>query len=196
MKRFLNIIITLIVGAIIYYFTLPAINLHNMGFYTFIAAVAIIFAILETFNKDSIKLLSSKKRAKVQLNLIQLPKFLTMTITACLVVFIGIGIVNLICSPLFNAKSYQTRITVNENGDFKKDIPEVNFNQLPLLDKKSSQVLGDRVMGQMSDLVSQFNVSSLYTQINYNDAILRVTPLEYADEIKWFTTINCWYFEI
>ena len=39
----------------------------------------------------------------------------------------------------------------------------------------------------MSDLVSQFNVSSLYTQINYNDSIIRVTPLEYADEIKWFT---------
>ena len=187
MKRILNIIITLIVGAIIYYFTLPAINLNNMGFYTFLGTIAIIFAVLETFNKDSIKLLSSKKRKKVNFKLIEMPKFLAITITACLVVFIGIGIVNFFASPLFNAKSYQTRITVKEDGDFQKDIPEVNFNQLPLLDKSSSQVLGDRVMGQMSDLVSQFNVSSLYTQINYNDSIIRVTPLEYADGIKWLT---------
>ena len=42
-------------------------------------------------------------------------------------------------------------------------------------------------MGQMSELVSQFEVSSLYTQINYNNDIVRVTPLEYASGIKWLT---------
>ena len=58
---------------------------------------------------------------------------------------------------------------------------------IPLLDKDSSTKLGDRVMGQMSELVSQFEVSSLYTQINYNNEIIRVTPLEYANGIKWLT---------
>ena len=58
---------------------------------------------------------------------------------------------------------------------------------LALLDKDSSQKLGDRVMGQMSELVSQFYVSELYTQINYNDEIIRVTPLEYSSMIKYFT---------
>lgn len=42
-------------------------------------------------------------------------------------------------------------------------------------------------MGQMPELVSQFNVSNLYTQINYNEKIIRVTPLEYADVIKWIS---------
>ena len=42
-------------------------------------------------------------------------------------------------------------------------------------------------MGQMTDLVSQFYVSNLYTQINYNDEIVRVTPLEYSSLIKYFT---------
>ena len=68
-----------------------------------------------------------------------------------------------------------------------EDIDEVDFKHLPLLDRTSSEVLGDRVMGQVSELVSQFNVSDLYTQINYNNSILRVTPLEYADPIKWLT---------
>lgn len=184
MKRLLNLIITIIIGAIIYYFTLPAINLNNMGFYAFVCFLAILFATLETINKDKLKLLSSKKGKLVSLDL---PKPLLYTLLGCGCVFILITLVNFICSPLFNAKSYQTRITVNENGNFTEDIPEVNFNQLPLLDRASSEVLGDRVMGQMSDLVSQFNVSNQYTQINYNDAIIRVTPLEYADEIKWFT---------
>lgn len=58
---------------------------------------------------------------------------------------------------------------------------------MPLLDKESSSKLGDRTMGEMSDWVSQFVVSDLYTQINYNDEILRVTPLEYDGIIKYFT---------
>ena len=42
-------------------------------------------------------------------------------------------------------------------------------------------------MGEMTDLVSQFYVSNLYTQINYNDEVVRVTPLEYSGIIKYFT---------
>jgi len=42
-------------------------------------------------------------------------------------------------------------------------------------------------MGGMSELVSQYDVSSEYTQINYNDEIIRVTPLEYHGFIKWIT---------
>ena len=86
-----------------------------------------------------------------------------------------------------NAKSYYKRITINEENNFLEDIKEVNFDSLPLLDKDSSIKLGDRVMGQMKDLVSQFEVSQVYTQINYNNEIIRVTPLEYANSLKWFT---------
>ena len=181
MRRIVNLIITLVVGAITYYLTLPAMNLNNMGFYMFWGFLLILYALLETFNFNYIKVITKKTNAS------EIPKTLLYVMYLLGAVVSIIVITNIICSPMFNAKSYQTRITVDENGDFEKDIPEVNFNQLPLLDKSSSQVLGDRVMGQMSELVSQFSVSSLYTQINYNDSIIRVTPLEYADGIKWFT---------
>ena len=82
---------------------------------------------------------------------------------------------------------YASRINILEDNSFEADIKEVDFSQIPLLDKESSSKLGDRVMGQMSELVSQFEVSSLYTQINYNNDIVRVTPLEYASGIKWLT---------
>ena len=88
------------------------------------------------------------------------------------------------------ARSYHERIIVKQDGNFEEDVKTVDFNSLPLLDKDSSRKLGDRVMGQMSELVSQFYVSNLYTQINYNNEIIRVTPLEYAGFIKWFSNKN------
>ena len=87
-----------------------------------------------------------------------------------------------------------------EENNFISEIKEVDFNSLPLLDKESSSRLGDRVMGQMPELVSQFYVSNLYTQINYNNDIIRVTPLEYnglfkylanyKDGVKGYITVN------
>lgn len=183
MKKIINLLITLVLGVIIYYFTLPALNLNNMGFYVFVSFLIIIFSLLDTVFCTKVELFKKGK----PINKIDFQPTLFYAIGFIGAVFILIMIVNFFCSPVFNAKSYQTRITVNENGDFTKDIEEVNFNHLPLLDRSSSEVLGDRVMGQMSELVSQFNVSNLYTQINYKDSIMRVTPLEYADGIKWLT---------
>ena len=103
-------------------------------------------------------------------------------------------------SPMFHSKSYSKRITINENEEFTKNVSPVDFNRIPLLDKDSSRKLGDRVMGQMPELVSQFYVSDLYTQINYKDSIVRVTPLEYngffkylsnkKDGVKGYITVN------
>ncbi len=101
-------------------------------------------------------------------------------------ILLGIIIINIICSPFFNAKTYYKRITVEE-GNFEEEVKEVDFNKLPLLDRKSTLKIGDRTMGQMSELVSQFDVSDQYTQINYKNEIIRVTPLEYNGFIKWIT---------
>lgn len=182
-KRIINIVITLVLGALLYYITLPALNLNNISFYFFISFLVIIYAVLETISTSKTEIFRKGKLIKVN----ELSKPMTFGIIGIFAIYFIVMAVNFICSPVFNAKSYQTRITVNENGNFQEDIEEVNFNQLPLLDKASSQVLGDRVMGQMSELVSQYSVSDLYTQINYNNSIIRVTPLEYADGIKWFT---------
>ena len=49
-KRLINILITLIVGAIVYYFALPAINLNNMGFYMYVFFLVFVFGILDTIS--------------------------------------------------------------------------------------------------------------------------------------------------
>ena len=180
-KTIITIVTTLIVMAIYYYFVLPPINLSSMAFWSYIIFSLAIFVGIHL-------LYSLGPITKIEYNKIKKPtKIITYPISIILIIITVIFIVNIICSPVFNAKSYSKRITIDETGNFSEDIAEVNFNTLPLLDRNSSEKLGDRVMGQMSDLVSQYYVSNQYTQINYNNDIIRVTPLEYADLIKWFS---------
>lgn len=174
-SKIINLIITLIFGALLYYVTLPAINLSSPGFYAFLYALLFVYGILESAT-NCVEIIKSRKL-----------KFKFNTILLIPIIFLLVIIVNFVASPIFNSKSYANRITIDETGDFAKDIEEVDFNKVPLLDKDSSQKLGDRVMGEMSDLVSQYYVSNLYTQINYNEDIIRVTPLEYADIIKYIS---------
>ena len=61
----------------------------------------------------------------------------------------------------------------------------MDFTKTPIIDRDSTIVLGDRVMGEMPELVSQFEVSEEYTQISYKDSVYRVTPLEYAGFFKY-----------
>ena len=90
----------------------------------------------------------------------------------------------IIFSSVFNARSYANRIEI-ENVAFST-VNEVDFSKTPIIDRDSTIVLGDRVMGEMPELVSQFEVSTEYTQISYKDSVYRVTPLEYAGIIKYF----------
>ena len=68
-----------------------------------------------------------------------------------------------------------------------KDVEELSFDKIPLLDKDTAALLGDRKMGSMVDMVSQFEADDIYSQINYKGNPVRVTPLKYANLIKWFT---------
>ena len=105
-------------------------------------------------------------------------------IAAVLLVILAIG--SLLSSPIINAKKYQQLMDVQER-DFTQDISQVDYNTIPILDKDSAALLGNRKMGSMVDMVSQFEVSGDYSQINVNNKPVRVTPLVYASPIKWLT---------
>lgn len=175
----LRMIVALVLTLIIYYFWLPPVNPSAPEFWTFVAIVVAIF-----IATSIVKLVGITEKV---IRFGEKPK-IPLVFPIVIVGIVGIILViNLFNTPLLDAKGYSKRITVDEKAEFSKDIKEVDFNALPLLDKDSSQKLGDRVMGQMPELVSQFTVSDLYTQINYNNNIVRVTPLEYASLIKYFT---------
>lgn len=167
-----------------YYFVLPPINIQAIQFWAFIIVSLIVFSgmIAIAHFGSGVVYVKSKRRKEVEM-----PLIVTIPVISIVVIISIIIAINIICSPLFNASSYASRISIDETAVFTEDFKEVDFKALPLLDRKSSEKLGDRVMGQMSELVSQYYVSDQYTQINYNDEIIRVTPLEYADIIKWFS---------
>lgn len=180
-KIIINLLITLVFGFILFYLMLPPINPTVFGFWVYLMVVIGFYTLIAACSNMKIEnniLVSKIPRQNDKYKYIWI---------GFGVIILAILFVNFINNPLCNSRAYYNRITVNKEGVFQEDISSVNVNTLPLLDKDSSQKLGDRVMGQMTDLVSQFTVSDLYTQINYNNEITRITPLEYADIIKYIT---------
>lgn len=180
MKRIIIYLIGLIVLLVDYYLLLPPINLSSPLFWHF--AFNILFVVLIC----SILTRSTRLLVGNHFNRDFFKTYRYIFISLCSIVVL-LFLVNIISSPIFNAKEYSKRITISENHDFATDVSEVDFTKTPLLDKDSSEKLGDRKMGEFTSMVSQFYVSDLYTQINYNNQIIRVTPLEYAGFIKYMS---------
>ena len=176
-----SLIVTIILGFLLFYFMLPAINIHSMEFYFFFGLVYIIFWVSYVFFEY--KQLLGSKNVTIEFKNKGLAKVVMGVIPA---IVVAILLANFVNSPLFNSKGYATRISVGTGKEFAKEVKEVDFTKVPLLDRDSTSKIGDRVVGEMTDLVSQFYVSDLYSQINYNNKIVRVTPLEYDDIIKFF----------
>ena len=173
-KVFLTFLVILIAG-IYYYVTIPAINIHASGFWTFILSVIVL--LLAAYGiKMRFTSFQEAKRSKVFR--------IGGILFAALVIVFAVG--SILSSPIVNAKKYRNLLTIEER-DFSKDIQPVNLSQIPLLDKDSAAILGNRKMGSMVDMVSQFEVSDLYSQINYQEKPIRVTPLVYASPVKWLT---------
>lgn len=173
----------------IFYLELPPLNLRSEAFWSFLFQSILIILVINGFGiiKDLFFTVNSqglrgfknfdfKTRGKLFLFGAALLVFIVA------VQFLG----NIIGHPFLHSKSYSNLITVEE-GEFSEDVAELSMNQIPVVDKDSAKRLGNRKLGEMSDLVSQFEIMEKYTQINYNGTPYRVTPLQYADPIKWFT---------
>ncbi len=182
-----------VIAAAYYYIQLPAINIHSPGFWKFIIFIMIIATMaVWIMNHDKSKegrQFVNKMAAKDYIFDFKtrsgaLIFKLVGGVTILLVVIYFVG--NILSSPIINASKYQKLLTV-ETRNFTDDIKEVSYDKIPLLDKDSASIIGTRVMGTMVDMVSQYEVDDMYSQINYKEKPVRVTPLRYGNLIKWFT---------
>lgn len=175
--KLLAVLAVLFLAAVYYYVTLPAINIHASGFWTFlivaVCLVLAIYALPRVHTASDLREMKENRFIKTGL-----------WVLGIVVAFYLVG--SLLSSPIINSKKYRNLISV-ETRNFSEDIQEVDYSKIPLLDKSSAELLGNRKMGSMVDMVSQFEVSNIYTQINYKDTPVRVTPLVYASAIKWLT---------
>ena len=184
--KLLILIPVLLVAGIYYYVALPAINIHSAGLWWFlIFALAVVFVIhivRRAAGKDGKKIMGYTP-VEISLKGDKAGKILLILILAAIVIFF-VG--DMLSSPFINARKYQQLMTV-EDRVFTQDIAPVDYNTIPLLDKSSAAILGDRKMGSMADMVSQFVVMDEYSQINFRGRPTRVSPLGYASPIKWLT---------
>lgn len=187
------VIVALLAAYCYYYVALPPINIHAPGFWSFMIVtmllVLIIFGLfnvkkphigIEPNGKINIKNSSFGFKSTKAKNI----AMLLVAITGAIIVIFIIG--SLLSSPMVNAGKYQSLLNV-ETRKFTTDIKPVQYNQIPILDKDSAAIVGNRVMGTMVDMVSQYEVSDNYVQINYQNRPVRVAPLQYGSIIKWIT---------
>ncbi len=192
MKKGLSVLvkwlITLLVIGGYYWVVLPPINLRSREFWSFVSFIVIISVVINCFSqilyfiKNNKTVTNSKGHPHISLK--SLGKPIKFGLAVVLAIIVLSGVMSVIGSEFFNAKSYNKLITLEE-GDFTQDVAEINQEQIPIVDKDTAQRLSQRKLGEMSDLVSQFEIEDIYTQINYKGKPVRVTPLMYGDAIKW-----------
>ena len=174
----LKLLITLVFALVYFYFELPAINLKDPAFYSFILICTVVYIVLSLLfaglrqRPDPRELLAHLKAHCV------VPLILVATLLLVAVVGWVISV------PLFRARDYATLLDPADSS-FTEDVSEISYDQIPMLDSKSAQMLGNRKLGELSDMVSQFEISSAYAQINYQGRPVRVTYLHYGDFFKW-----------
>lgn len=178
-RTLINLAVTVVFGLVYFYAELPALNFHAEEFYVFVfllCAVYCVSAVLTSgFQGEGVKGYVGfvKKQCVV-------PFFVFLALIAA----IALGSIS--SWVVLRAGAYSKLLTI-ENGDFTADIEEISYDQIPMLDADSAARLGSRKLGELSDMVSQFEILPSYNQINYQGRPVRVTSLAYGDLIKWFT---------
>ena len=185
----LGAITALLFSGFCLYVFCPAINVHNVGLWVIIDIAILLFIVVVRLTKGfkdfgwiTVKKRTgskgrTKKFAKFNFNI----KYYILPIILTLLIIV-IGITG---STVFNATSYSEILKVKDS-DFSVDLSEsVGTDSIALMDTASARMLGDREIDALSDVVSQFNVSYDYTQIDYNGNPIKVSALEYAGFFKW-----------
>ena len=175
-KVIVSLLLTVVLGAVLYYVMLPALNFKALELYVYIGIL--IMAYIGIFGVLS-KAYFRPEYMEYAKNKVKVPIVLILVLAA----FVGIGYLTGV--EFFRARDYAELIDVKE-GNFAEEIEEVDFQSVPRLDKDSSNMIATRALGELSDYVSQFVVNSYYsTQINYKGTPVRVQSLDYGDVFKW-----------
>ena len=188
-KITLTVLIGLIVTGAAYYLMLPAINIHSTGFWTFLMIPVLCFTLPFLLKKGE----GGEKKTKFTSNGNKM-QFMgggfkgKLNKAALAVILVPVAVLilgGILSSEMFNAQKYASVITVTE-AKFDEDMKETDeVTNIALMDSESAQIVGNRTLGTLSDVVSQYEIGAKYTQINYGGKPKKVANLEYADFFRW-----------
>lgn len=183
-KILIATIITLVIAALGFYFLLPAINLYSQEFWVCLLFLVLVWGVSYLiFGKTPEEKRAGRKGA-FDFGFFKNKAIKWIAIVAA-VPFAVIIIGNLISSTFFNAEEYSNIIEVPE-AVFEEDMPETDtVTNIALMDSNSATMIGNRTLGALSEVVSQFEAGYGYSQINLGGVPAKVNNLEYVDFFKW-----------
>ena len=177
-------ILLIVVLLVAYWWFHPPINIHSTDTWLFVAVFVLLPLFVlwraksRTYETGNSKVDPSRTKAKA----FKIASWVPVVIAL-------VGVLGAVASlSIFpgNAAQY-ANVLQTQDADFAQDIQQVDYSEIPIIDRDSAALLGNRAMGNIPEYVSQFEIAGTYSQINYQGTPVRVSPLGYADLFKWLT---------
>lgn len=177
-------ILLVVVLLVAYWWFHPPINIHSTDTWLFVAVFVLLPLFVfwraksRTYETGNSKVDPSRTKAKA----FKIASWVPVVIAL-------VGVLGAVASlSIFpgNAAKYAS-VLETQDADFAQDIQQVDYSEIPIIDRDSAALLGNRAMGNIPEYVSQFEIAGTYSQINYQGTPVRVSPLGYADLFKWLT---------
>ena len=177
-------ILLIVVLLVAYWWFHPPINIHSVDTWMFL----VVFVLLPLFLLWNVKSRTYETgNSKVDPNRTKAKAFKVASWIPVAIALVGVvgALASLSVFP-GNAAKYAS-VLETQDADFAQDIQQVDYSEIPIIDRDSAALLGNRAMGNIPEYVSQFEIAGTYSQINYQGTPVRVSPLGYADLFKWLT---------
>lgn len=190
MKLKVRIALFVIFAAVIggfYYAYFPAINIHLEIFWTTLIVVFLSLAIIlgaKSSISQMVGRLSKKPSIKEFSWFAKLCSVLVIVCVGVLIVGSALG------ATLFRSCAYANLLPVDKR-EFTEDIEQSDqVTDIALMDTESARIFGNRKIGSLSDVVSQYEIEADYTQISIKGQPMKVSGLKYASFFKWWNNRN------
>ena len=191
MTKTKRIILAAVIGTVLtalsYYLFLPPLNIFSTDFWGYLIAVICFYGLplgVISMAADSKKESKQKTGQKGITFKPRVSKVFLIVLAIPVAVLILGGIVS---STFFNAVAYSNVIREDiVTDDFAVDMPEADVvSDISLMDTASAAIIGNRKLGELASVVSQYELSYDYNQINYKNTPKKVANLEYVDFFRW-----------
>ena len=190
MKLKVRIALFVIFAAVIggfYYAYFPAINIHLEIFWTTLIVVFLSLAIIlgaKSSISQMVGRLSKKPSIKEFSWFAKLCSVLVIVCVGVLIVGSALG------ATLFRSRAYANLLPVDKR-EFTEDTEQSDqVTDIALMDTESARIFGNRKIGSLSDVVSQYEIEPDYTQISIKGQPMKVSGLKYASFFKWWNNRN------
>ncbi len=188
LKIVLSLILTAVIGAVVYYFMLPPMSFRATEFYLFWAVIAGVF------------ILCNFVLSKAFIRPEYIPYVRKVSI-APIAIAVALGLVLLVgyltSCVFFRANAFSKLLTFSDKVELDSSVTKIDsteeFANVAMIDRDAAEKLADKVLGDLATigLESQFELATEYsTQINYNGAPCRVYPLRYGNVFKWLNNTS------